>query len=606
MEYTFRSFEKTVYLELPYKLVINSSSGVALDDNGNAVLTASVIKTSDGSDIEISENSFTWTRHELSDSFDEKTGSTITVTKDDLVDGSGTFVCTCTPSEFYWKDTALISIEETISGPSGQNAPYQRTVYKVSKDKPERPSGNASELPSGWSLQPPPRTNNWKIWASVSYVTFDADNKPIYSEWSDPVEWTGEASPPIVQWQWGDSSEYPPHVTKAVMVIDGDLVVFSEEGGSYVFIDNDDLGWSDSKPDKVEGYPYLWKREYNYQHTSDEDEWFYYCVNGVQGFDGTYQSIGYIVVGTNSVIFAGLDEDKNPTLPIIHIFIEDLSYYFDSITATLNEKSDSFYLVAKLGSNGFGSLSVAYLSFMSDGTTARSVWKDHSTDEVIEDGFVLATIRMNGASIRSVTITIPTRFAAYEKVNFMELLNGRDMDDINVAAEAMGVERVFTRVAALEAFVDALYANIIHFINAIYAGSFVYDKETGTFSNPTNGPGVLITADGRLQAVNAFLTSLQATKAKIEGEFETSDSQGIILKSSKNQSSLTVTDTDTRYVMAKTDSSHCLAEVPAVTSYVKLSGYSQKFMNGADVLSKFDGNFPRDGAFSGGGYSYTP
>ena len=156
MDYTFRSQEKTVYLELPYKLVINSSSGVALED-GKSTLTASVIKTTDGSAVKIAEEAFVWTRRELSDDFTDKTGSTITVTKDDLVSGSGTFVCTCKPNEFYWADTAFITIEETIAGTAGQNAPYQRFIFKAAEEKPERPSGTCEAIPTGWSLQAPPR-----------------------------------------------------------------------------------------------------------------------------------------------------------------------------------------------------------------------------------------------------------------------------------------------------------------------------------------------------------------------------------------------------------------------------------------------------------------
>lgn len=455
MKYTFRSETVTVYLNADYRLVILSSNGTSLKD-GKAVLTAVVRRISNGSTVQFDPSCFTWRRHELSENFTPVISDSIEITSEDLVEGSATFICEFSKQGLYWKDTANISISATSEG---ANAPYQRTIYILSAEKPVRPSGDASSLPSGWSLLPPPRTDNLPIWASVGYVSFDADNNPIYSEWSDPVEWTGQATPTIVQWQWGDSSKYPPDVTRSIIVVDGDVIVFSEGDDVWAFEADDDTGWLDHIPDMPDGKPYLWKREYNYQHTGDDDEWFYYPARGPEGLSGAYQSLGYIIVGTNSVIFAGLDEDKNPTLPTIHAFIEDISYYFKAITLTFTEKSDKYYLVATLGDNGIGELAGAYITYESDGTNARTVWKNSDTDEEIEDGFVLAEVRMNGASIKNAAVITPKRFKAYEDVNFMEILNSRDMDDINVAAEALGVERVFKRVAILDAFIDVLRSN---------------------------------------------------------------------------------------------------------------------------------------------------
>lgn len=455
MRYTFRSETETVYLNADYKLVILSSNGTSLK-NGETTLTAMVRRISDGSDVQFDPSCFTWKRHELSESFQPLVSNVLKVTSDMLVEGSATFICEFSKSGLYWKDTAMISVSATNQG---ANAPYQRTVYKVADEKPERPDGNASELPEGWSLTPPPRTNNWPVWASTGYVTFGADNTPIYSEWSDPVEWTGETAYPIVQWQWGTSPTVPPDKTHSILIIDGDVMIFTDEQGSFAFVESGEGQWSDHIPTDHDGKPYLWKREYNWQHTSTEDEWFYYPAQGPEGLTGAYQSIGYIIVGTNSVIFAGLDEDKNPTLPTMHVFIEDISYYFKTITVTLDDTADIYYLIAVLGDNGIAELQVGYITYRSDGSTARTVWKDYLTGEEIPDGFVLAEIRMNGADIKSVAVVTPRRFDAQEKISFMEILNSENMDDINIAAEALGVERVFTKVAALEAFINELKAN---------------------------------------------------------------------------------------------------------------------------------------------------
>ena len=522
MRYTFRSQTETVYLNVDYQLVILSSSGTTLKD-GSATLSAVVRRVSDGSTVDFEDSCFTWKRHEDSDGFTPVTGPSLVVSSDMLVNGSATFICEFSKEGLFWKDTANISLSATNQG---ANAPYQRTIYKVSETKPETPPGDASELPSGWSLQPPPRVNNWKVWASVAYVSFEADNTPIYSSWSDPVEWTGETVLPRVEWAWGDSAIYPPNVTKSILVIDGSVMVFSDENETVAFTDDDDgYVWSEEFPtERVPGKPYLWKREYNYQHTSEEDEWFYYPVNGIPGLDGAYQSIGYIIVGTNSVIFAGLDEDKNPTLPLIHIFIEDMSYYFKSIQVTLNEKSDIFYLVATLSETGVGELHAVYIDYIGTGSTYRTAWKDHLTDAEVEDGFILAEIRMNGASIKSVTITVPRRFDAQEKIAFMELLNSGNMDDINIAAKALGVERVFTKLAALEAFINQLHVRYVNLYGYIKGGG--YDSSGNKVGS---GKGVYLDASGTLKATNASFDS-----ASVSGDFHTYDSTGTIFKTSKD------------------------------------------------------------------------
>ena len=564
MKYTFRSETETVYLNADYQLVILSSNGTSLL-NGEATLTALVRRISDGSEVEFDGSCFTWKRHEMSEGFNPVVGIELKVTTDDLVVGSATFICDFSKEGLYWKDTAIISLTATNQG---ANAPYQRTIFIVSQEKPARPEGNASALPEGWSLQPPPRTNNWKIWASVGYVTFGADNTPIYSEWSDPVEWTGESVLPIVQWCWGDSPEYPPHVTKAILVIDGDIVVYSDDTETVAFIDDDDGdNWYDEIPPRENGKPYLWKREYNYQHTSEEDEWFYYPVNGIQGFDGGYQSLGYIIVGTNSVIFAGLDEDKNPTLTLIHIFIEDISYYFKSAQFTLNQKSDMFYLVATLSDTGVGALQAAYIDYVGTGSSARTAWKDHLTDAEISDGFVLAEIRMNGANIHSVTITTPRRFDAQEKIAFMEILNSGNMDDINVAAKALGVERVFQKVAALEAFINSLYVRYVNLYGSICGGSY-----NSAGQHVGSGKGVYLDAQGNFKAYDAILRDVQIISEDSSGE--TIFSIGEILPGLTYNNSETAT---TKSFIDLFDGEYSLASPKTGTLIVSSSEYNFRY-----------------------------
>ena len=570
MKYTFRSETETVYLNADYKLVILSSAGVALE-NGTTLLSAVVRRLSDGTEAVFDSSCFTWTRHEDSEGFAPVTGKTLTVTASMLVNGSATFICSFSKPGLYWKDTATIVIEETVKGEQGSagapgaNAPYQRTIYMVAENKPSKPGGNTSVLPSGWSLQPPPRTNGWKVWASVGMVSFGADNTPIYSEWSDPVEWSGETALPIVQWRWGDSDEYPPGETNAVLIIDGEIILHSDDNSTDAFVVPDQGEWADSIPDKEPGKPYLWKREYNYQHVSAEDEWFYYVTNP-KGMPGDYESLGYIIVGTNTVIFAGLDEEKNPTLPSIHIFIQDISYYFPSIQRTLNEKSDVFYLVSILDpETGMGALEIAYLAFMSDGETTTSQWIIYDSDAIIDDGFVLAEIRMNGSSIRSVNIITPRRFSAYEKTNFMEILNGNNVDDINIAAEALGIERVFTRIAGWEAFFRAIFANEIEITYSPGAGIIgsihSTDYNRGDYNN--DKIGFYLGADGRAEFVKAILRDATIVSKAGNGE--------IIFQTRSDYSSGT-------FVHTETGTRKCIEDIaPKYSGSLQVNGESYRY-----------------------------
>ena len=136
----------------------------------------------------------------------------------------------------------------------------------------------------------------------------------------------------------------------------------------------------------------------------------------------------------------------------------------------------------------------------------------------------------------------------------------------------------FQNLAAQNAFITNLFSKNINFTGGIYSGAYEYNEETGKFSNPTNGTGTLITADGQLNAVNASLVGLSAQSASIEGEFKTTDSQGTILSSTKTSTSVSAVDTDSRYIARATTDTGVIIGTPSGTQYVKVAGYSQFFM----------------------------
>lgn len=467
MDYQFRSETDTVYINADYRLSIISSSGIALSD-GTTRLTARVQRISDGTEVQFDGSCFTWKRHENSEGFKTRTGNYIDIASTDLVSGSATFLCYFSKEGMYWKDTATITIEETVEGKPGAdgkpgedgkpgiNAPYQRTAYKAAKEKPLKPTGNASAIPTGWSSVPPIRASNESIWATVAYVTYDDSGNAVYSEWSDPTEWSGKSTTPIVEWCWGTSQKYPPNLTNRVFLFD-DMMVIAD---SSAFIDNDSGEWVRGDiPDQPEGKPYLWKREYNFDHTSSEDEWIYYPAQGRDGLPGDYMGLGYIIVGDSSVIFAGLDENGSPNKSSIRINIGNNPVIFSYAEFSITGGHDSYFLVCGISDASIQELDIAYINMNQNEKRAELI--SMTKDLVYTDGYILAEIKMSADTISNVNIIHPTRLLAYVGTYFMSILNYNDIDDINIAAEAMGIERVFTDIASFRIFTKALFANSI-------------------------------------------------------------------------------------------------------------------------------------------------
>ena len=670
MEYRFKSDLKTVYLEMPYKLVIASSSGIALSD-GKTTLTASVVDVNSGDEIQISADSFKWTRREQSDGFTEVTGKTLEVESSDLVSGSATFICSCRPTAFYWADTAMITLSASVRGengwstttlqlykrvssepaafdggvvtyhfatgvisgdlgtwsktvPSGadplyiiygsafsqtdsdtiqpnewtapalasalgvegekgstvatviifqraenkpaapsevvtysfktgqftglglwssaipdgtlpcwattatavsktdsdtiqpsewadpkkvfavgengQSAPYQRQIFKASVDKPATPTGTAESIPEGWSLQIPQRTSEELIWVSSAYVVYNGTT-PIYSEWSEPTQYSGkDGTVAIVEWQWGKSSKYPPDVANYTFIYNNSIVAFD----NAVFVGNASSWTRGDIPDQPDGYDYLWKREYDYE----SGQWNVYLANGPAGLKGNYKGLGYIVVGTNSIVFAGVDNKGNPSLDLIELSLGGEKYNIAAASFTLTGIAETLYLVCPIVDSLVQSLRVVYPKVTSDGSVNTLQWVDINTGESFTEAYLLAEIAMNGDTIDSVTIIEPRTLKAYSKTYFMSLMNSGNMEDINAFAEALGIERVFMRVAAMEAFIHSLSANDIELIRDELRGltgaihSTGYKK--GDYKNG-NKSGFFLDATGHAELWSAFL-----------------------------------------------------------------------------------------------------
>lgn len=118
MEYRFSSDARTVFLNVPYKLVITPLTGLSLKD-GKGKLRAFVRNTNTQEEVYFVDTSFYWARQENPEEFSGSYGSELEISSSSLVNGSANFICTFSNSSINWKDTAFITISNTIKGEDG-------------------------------------------------------------------------------------------------------------------------------------------------------------------------------------------------------------------------------------------------------------------------------------------------------------------------------------------------------------------------------------------------------------------------------------------------------------------------------------------------------
>lgn len=399
-------------------------------------------------------------------------------------------------------------------GADGAPAPFTRQIYIALKTKPDTPSGTGDQVPTGWNLVIPTRETGEVIWTSVSPVSV-INGKYSYTTWSEPSAVTPDAPATIiVQWKWGSSDTVSPDAETSVVTLGNSILSINGQAVTIPTASGD--GWSDTIPEQPAGLDYLWKREWRYANESQNAGWEYYCVSGMQGVEGSYSGIGYVIAGS-SITFSGLDKDNKPTLQSMRVPINGEAILFQSASFTLDSSYDRYFLVA-YWSTQVGTLSLCHIEPYSETDSAGTVsyrmrWLDKDRTEIAETSYskayVLADIRAEVGRIKSVTLTSPTELKAYEKDYFMSIMAQGNMDDINAVAKALDVERVFQRLAAMEAFVDKLFANYVKLYGAIYGGAYQQD---GT--NPTNGDGFYLNKDGI-----ARIVGLNAKDANLTGSF---------------------------------------------------------------------------------------
>lgn len=387
--------------------------------------------------------------------------------------------------------------DKGATGDKGDPAPYARQIYTASEMKPSTPTGTAEQVPDGWNLQIPARTEKQVIWTSIAVV--DVKNgQYVYGTWSEPSKYTPDQSDIalIVEWKWGASDVVNPDEENTTIALEDDTIL--SVNGQAVVLGTNDTSWSKTIPEQPADKPYLWKREWQYAYIGDDGVehqagWVYYCVTGKLGVEGSYQGLGYTIAGS-SIIFAGLDTDGKPTLASFRVSINGDAVAFQRKSFNITQdQSGSFherYFLVAYWTIGVGNLALCYLVPVSetDSTGAvsyRMKWVAQDGTEIITtsidgvsyDPYVLADIKVSGASIKSVTLLNPTKLKAYETDYFMSLMAQGDMGDINTVAKALDIERVFEKVAAMEAFINKLIANSAFILKLTSNESFINNLE---------------------------------------------------------------------------------------------------------------------------------
>nr|DAI52510.1 MAG TPA: tail protein [Caudoviricetes sp.] len=422
-----------------------------------------------------------------------------------------------------------------IEGDKGDPAPYARQIYIASPTKPATPTGTADQVPDLWSLQIPARTEKQVIWTSIA-VADVKNGQYVYGTWSEPSKYTPDQSDIalIVEWKWGASDVVNPDEENTTIALEDDTIL--SVNGQAVVLGTNDTSWSKTIPEQPADKPYLWKREWQYAYIGDDGTehqagWVYYCTTGKHGITGSYSEFGYEVAGS-SIIFAGLDTEGKPTLASFRVSINGDAVAFQRKSFNINGAHNRYFLVA-YWDLGIGYIDICYMNPLSetddDGAIShRMQWVTLEGNELsttVVDGvsyepYVLADIKMKEQAIDSVTLLNPTVLKAFEKDYFMSILAQDDIGNIKDVAKALDVERVFEKIAALEAFINKLFANTIRIYGAIYGGGY---DEYG--KNPTGADGFYLSEDGKLKAVNVTFTTgiiddVEITNAVLHGDLK--------------------------------------------------------------------------------------
>ncbi|PKL12364.1 MAG: hypothetical protein CVV52_10355 [Spirochaetae bacterium HGW-Spirochaetae-8] len=257
----------------------------------------------------------------------------------------------------------------------------------------------------------------------------------------------------------------------------------------------------------------------------------YQGTQGIQGPTGPAGTPGYIGLSPsgNVLNLRGFNADGSFGASVGYIYVKGVRCTVGQATLTATYTGPG-YILANTTTPTSTTVSFARLTVNSSGSDSWVEWKDYNANTLLSTNsawFVIGTFNFSGSEFISAEIITPQEVSEYVTTHFMELLGKADIvtDTLKDWGKALGVERVFNRIAALEAFIDSVFANEITMSGSGRIKSSNYAEANGF---PTAGYQ-FTSLDGIIKAVAAILLGATIKNAMITGQttLECSDGETV-------------------------------------------------------------------------------
>lgn len=171
---------------------------------------------------------------------------------------------------------------------------------------------------------------------------------------------------------------------------------------------------------------------------------------GNRGPAGSLGELGFYAVN-QTLYVKGFAEDGSLTLDHGYLYIEETRYTVPQFQQDLSAEGKGYVV--------FNGESLEIVKLRSD-TTSR--WTKYNSDAAVSGNFwIIASFKKTGTVIHNIQKHIPQDTSSFQVSHFMEILGSEDLHNINVWAQANGIDTIFESIAMLEAFINKLVANNI-------------------------------------------------------------------------------------------------------------------------------------------------
>jgi hypothetical protein len=268
--------------------------------------------------------------------------------------------------------------------------------------------------------------------------------------------------------------------------------------------------WQTTAPAWVDG-KFMWSRtrvELNngtVRYTPSESGTCIAGATGATGPQGPHGNPGAIGVNTDgaTIMVSGFDDEGVFGNPTGTVYLGSSRFSLNETTYTVTTSGHGYILASASGAIQF-----AKLKTESDGSSSsnRMAWKEFNTGVEIVADAVIGEFHVENLLVTKAEVVPPLSTERFIRANFMEILRNAPVDDneLKGMAMAMGADRVFQTIVAIEAFIKSLWVSRLE--------SEIYTTDAQGY------PDVGFHLDGI--AGIAKIASLVAKNADIVGSFK--------------------------------------------------------------------------------------